>query len=108
MHRRQAVDVDTCASGCRGVRRIRGIAGDGIANDNIVVQVDARCTGRRGMVVHRDTRQSVIPQNVSDHFIAKGLIARTRREDSHTRASAGAPNPLFSEVFPVIVLLKTP
>ena len=41
--------------------------------------------------MHRNPWKPVVLDHVSDHLVAKGLISRTRREDSDTRAHSDKP-----------------
>lgn len=84
---RHAVDVDAGRTGGSRICRISCVAGDMVADDHIVIQIDRRGRRRsRCMIVHRDSRQAVVTNVVVIHHIAPGRGTGERSEDANARA----------------------
>src|ERR1700733_7823092 len=87
---RSAEDIDTGWTGGRGVPCVCSVAGDAIADNDVVVEIDRRRRRwRRAGVVHGDAGQTVIVDIVVDDYVAGSSCAGERREDSDACAGAG-------------------
>ena len=83
---RHAEDIDTCRPGSCCIPRLGVIAGDIVADDEVVVE-DLVWS----VAVHRDARLAIPDKSIVDNGIAIGLSTRNRGEHPCSRPSAVQP-----------------
>ena len=84
------VDVDAGCAGGVGVGGIGGIAVDVVADDHVVVEIDAGSRGGRGtVVVHGDAGKAVVIEAIAGDYIGGVGVAGTGREDADASACSG-------------------